>query len=390
MGAPCSTPTRRASAHASPVIRVQPTKGDEVQPTKVDEGSIIQEEEEELSDKVRNATLPDASDALCDNRTRNEDHFAGPVPKIFFWGSPSVVSLLGSQRHVDYLATCANVKRDASGVLPEQWLLVEMEREWASLDAVAQWRYVVDPNAPGDDPERDAGRESRSLEAFLQHPIALASRLLRSEVIALRLYTGPGYRLINGYLRSLPQNAEMGWDKYFASVAGAPNMFPTTQHCLDAAVMKLIPHTPSRRLYRGMWGAVPGDFRQGIQATKKADQMRYGPGRPCEPAFLSTSAQRAVATKAFAAETLFIIEAAQGTQQFPDKRGRCLKAGAEVEWVTQYPGEFEVLFPSFTILQACPNPLPPEEQDLVQPGRAVFYLEPVVLTGARDHDGPMD
>lgn len=38
-----------------------------------------QEEEEELSGKVRNATLPDASDALCDNRCDNSLRFAAQL-----------------------------------------------------------------------------------------------------------------------------------------------------------------------------------------------------------------------------------------------------------------------------------------------------------------------
>ena len=49
---------------------------------------------------------------------------------------------------------------------------------------------------------RDEGHQGMTLEDFLCHPSARAAGLTRAEVIALRLYTGPGYEPLNKSLRA--------------------------------------------------------------------------------------------------------------------------------------------------------------------------------------------
>ena len=168
------------------------------------------------------------------------------------------------------------------------------------------------------------GREVLVLGLFCQHPAAVKAGLQEAEVVAVRLYTGPMYLWYNAALRGFPEEVR-------ATLEG--NRFETTIFCIISGIIKLSKLTevpPDRRLYRGLGGMVLPDtfwsmkdgFRGGVEkglmstTTDRRVAMQYsgsGDGRRC---------------------TVFEILA-----------GR-VDVGADLAWVSQYPGEREVLFSS--------------------------------------------
>ena len=140
---------------------------------------------------------------------------------------------------------------------------------------VLEWEFVVKPrkgfqypHTPKDKGQWPAGcgwrgecgLETIELEAFLAR-VEVAREvtragLLDSEVIALRLYTGPMFVLYNAVLRGFPENDLRGlWD----SKAGRDNRYETTIVAIASGITKLskITEVPSdRRLYRGLGGLV--------------------------------------------------------------------------------------------------------------------------------------
>jgi hypothetical protein len=66
-------------------------------------------------------------------------------------------------------------------------------------------RYVLDEVAVEQEEKnvmRDEGHAGMKLEHFVQHPIAVASRLSLPNIAALRIYTSDGRKCINGPLRN--------------------------------------------------------------------------------------------------------------------------------------------------------------------------------------------
>eukprot|EP00667_Euglena_gracilis_P022097 EG_transcript_24468 len=110
------------------------------------------------------------------------------------------------------------------------WLLGRLETEWTGNAKLrVHWRYVTQPvpqNAEGRRfPDwnggfsvRDTGHEGFTLQDFLNYPQAIQARLCEAEILALRLYTGPGYEPLNKSLRANSQR------------------FPVTQYCIDSAI----------------------------------------------------------------------------------------------------------------------------------------------------------
>ena len=138
---------------------------------------------------------------------------------------------------------------------------------------------------------------------------------------------------------------------YNAALRGAPadvaaaldgNRYEKTLFCVISGVVRLsrvsaIP--PGRRLFRGLggmllpeqfWRAGPDGFRGGVELR-----------------LMSTTADRAVAVRyagsaGGARATVFEIAA-----------GR-IDIGAELSWLSQYPGEAEFLFPPLSCLEVQP------------------------------------
>lgn len=250
--------------------------------------------------------------------------------------------------------------------IPASWLLDTMQDEWMSSNgsggdeggaaadstAAAEWEYAVESIAVEGNDGRDKGHAGLKLLDFTAMPEAVAAALTPAEVAALRLYTGPGYTFINQYRRELTFFKDaMDAEAWLFEVGAA--RFPATCFCLDRAIAKLTPTDgPDVTLYRGLRGVLPAQF--GTQ-----------PHREVELAYTSTTTDKDVTTEFLgkdAAATLFAIKASPN--QVQDKRGTCITIGAKVGWVSQFPAEDEVLFPSGTIMEVVQERRGDESSDV--------------------------
>jgi hypothetical protein len=221
----------------------------------------------------------------------------------------------------DLLATCDTFPP------PEAWLMEHIRTEWANdlehLDYVlgtvpvsAKDRELVEGDG------RDLGHEGFSIQSFLENEKAVEAGLTFSEVVTLRLYTGPGYRAIN------------------ASTRSKDDRFCVTCFVLEMAIIKLGQHCRKATVLRGLKGNMPARFQQMYK-----DGVRLKSSEAiADPGFLSATRNLDVATSGnYKGNTLFLI-----TGKSP--RPGLLRSGADVAWVSQFPAEEEVLFPQFTEL----------------------------------------
>ena len=177
------------------------------------------------------------------------------------------------------------------------------------------------------------GRDIFELKQFTQHPTAQKAGLGEAEVVALRLYTGPMYVWYNAVLRHYPTDI---WE----SLEG--NRYETTIFCIISGIVKLsrLTEVPEdRRLYRGLGGMLlPDSF------WTKAEGFRGG----VERGLMSTTTDRRVAMQYSGADR-------QRGTVFEISVGR-IDIGADLAWVSQYPGEREVLFPPLSCLEVMGEP----------------------------------
>jgi hypothetical protein len=133
-----------------------------------------------------------------------------------------------------------------------------------------EWEFVVEPKEgaayphtpkdkakwpKGTDWKGKSGRESKDVEVILQRKQVTLAGLLKVEVIALRLYTGPMFVLYNAVLRGFPEkDVECLKDK-----DGKENRYETTIFAIASGITKLskVSDVPKdRRLYRGLGGMI--------------------------------------------------------------------------------------------------------------------------------------
>ncbi len=205
-----------------------------------------------------------------------------------------------------------------------------------------EWLYVVgDENGNQVDPpasDTEHGRVIRPIDELLQNPLAKEAKLVREEMIAIVMYTGPAFVLYNAVLRQFP--AEI-----YQVFKDGNNLFPTTIFVLVSAINKLsrcmnIP--PGTLLYRGLGGTLefPDSF-------SRADPKRTTPivlGF-LEYGFMSTSADKSVAVQYSGVKEG--MPKACIMQIHPNAVDR----GADISKFSQYPGEKEFLFVPYSFIQ---------------------------------------
>jgi len=117
-----------------------------------------------------------------------------------------------------------------------------------------EWQFAVEPRAdvkyPGQvakvDPVNGQAyptRIARQIEALMKHDVTLRAKLVRSEVIALSLYTGAAHGLLNEALRDTASGATRTNSTSLlplCSAATAPSPFLTTVTVLNSAIKKLM------------------------------------------------------------------------------------------------------------------------------------------------------
>ena len=161
------------------------------------------------------------------------------------------------------------------------------------------------------------------------------SRALLEEFIAGRLYTGPMFEKYNLVCRSSIQQApQFLKDDCKAKCKG--NSYTTTIHLLNSLIIKLSKLTKATTVYRGVsCGVLPKCFWEDNE-----EGVRGG----VEAGFMSTTTSRDVA--------IGYAGGLEGAQPilFEMEQGM-IDRGAVIEWLSQYPGEQEVLFAPFTCIE---------------------------------------
>jgi hypothetical protein len=129
----------------------------------------------------------------------------------------------------------------------------------------------------------------------------------------------------NAVLRSAGENAPSALKKQ-TGILCMRNKYTTTLHIINSAVVKLGKLTKAGTVYRGLsGGTLPEEFWQANE---------YGVCGGCEYAFMSTTLDERVAyTYAGGSKVATILEIRMGM----------VDRGADVSWLSQYPGEKEIL-----------------------------------------------
>ena len=234
--------------------------------------------------------------------------------------------------------------------------------------SATEWAFVATPDAPPAagwpregcliaEPRRP--RSLADLEAAME---AGANEELRKlgepemsmdEVVGLRLYTGPLFVKYNGVLRGLNSavpslqralvnlccdaataDAFSEGTLTYMQCKGHVNLYTTTLHVINSGIVKTSKLTYACPVYRGVSGmALPDAFW-----TPNKHGVRGG----IEGAFMSCSKDRKVAMQyAASGGQTIIFEIQQGM----------IDRGAEIAWLSQYPGEAEILFAPLTGLE---------------------------------------
>lgn len=202
-------------------------------------------------------------------------------------------------------------------------------------------KYVEGPNAV-----RDLGRGNMRLSDFIAHPNVKEAEMTTSHVAALRLYTTLAFKYINSPLRSL--------DVYYHQYKAHP--LPLTVATVAEGIRKLraayavkvgndeIP--PVASLWRGM-----KNLRMGEDFMLRDENGKCKGGTELAP--MSTTTDLAVAARyASSNDSLLLKISLDNFMQY----------GAELKWLSAFPGEDEVLYPPLTYLQ--PTDKPPQTVEL--------------------------
>ena len=200
------------------------------------------------------------------------------------------------------------------------------------------------------------GREIKSIDEFMRLPFVKTVKLQRPEVASLRMYTGPAYILYNAVMRKYPIDV-------LETLQG--NKYETTIFCIMSGVTKLsrVARIPaSRCVFRGLGGMIlPEEFWR-----VKRDGFRGG----IEWGLMSTTTNKRVAMQYSG------LDKQRGTV-FEISVGR-VDMGADLSWLSQYPGEEEILFPPLTCLEVVGQPRV-EDGVVVFPLRANMNLKGLTL-----------
>ena len=169
---------------------------------------------------------------------------------------------------------------------------------------------------------RDDAGETKSLEELMAHPHAQMAKLGRHHILALRLYTTNSFSKINDPLRQDPPLR--------------PHPFAATTYFISDGIKKLravaanLPDAYTERIYwRGMKDlGITAEFLQ-----------KGGTDFAC----VSTTALESVAVHNFASSSLPLV--------FKVVSQSCMNRGADITFLSVYPGEQEALYPPLTYLR---------------------------------------
>jgi len=184
----------------------------------------------------------------------------------------------------------------------------------------------------------EANRFVREQGAALGREVSPEHHLLSEvEVLALRLFTGPGFVPINNFLRQL---AKLDAD-YRAKAARQMHLsYSSTCAHLVSGLRKLARFTPppAQPLYRGVVGSLP----RGVESLRDVNGLHVA----VEFGFMSTSTSKEVCIS-------YMNEGGQNVLwelRACDESDEAFHMGADVSMLSQFPKECEVTFPPYTML----------------------------------------
>ena len=220
------------------------------------------------------------------------------------------------------------------------------------------FEWIEDPFTPHR--VRDKGHNGWTLDTFVNHDIARKARLSSAEVAALRLYTGPLYAPWNTALRN--SKADLS----------SLELWGTCISVLYSAIFKLSFLSEKATVYRGV---NESRFKLPDSFTDHQSGKEFAGG--VELAFMSTSTDINVAAE----------YAKRGTDpsncsifEIPFDAG---SRGANVQWVSQYPYECELIYPPCTYL-TCENITTRKETNLA--GIRCLSVRATVSTARKEVD----
>jgi hypothetical protein len=164
-----------------------------------------------------------------------------------------------------------------------------------------------------------------------------AALLTLEEVLAVRLYSGPGYQPLNAYLRQLGRLSGVVRE----SVATHPGLtFTATAALLCSAIRKLAAVTPPDELTQPLYRAVRGELPRTFWVEDKQ-------GMVCavDAGFMSTSKNRDTPIHYMGRALNVLWELCPSGES-----DMAYHRGASIEMLSQYAGEEEVLFPPCSML----------------------------------------
>eukprot|EP01052_Picozoa_sp_SAG31_P036907 SAG31_NODE_4674_length_3042_cov_1.371390_2_plen_594_part_01 len=156
-----------------------------------------------------------------------------------------------------------------------------------------------------------------------------------AELLALRLYTGPMFLFYNTVLRSRGRAVPYGNSYPTIKGENTAGRFVTTLHAINSGILKLSYLTPVSTVFRGASGML---LPQQLEAPNEFGS-RFG----IEFAFMSTTLDKSIAMqysqdRDTSRSLSYIFEIQQDI----------LNRGALIQWLSQYPGEAEVVFAPLT------------------------------------------
>ena len=188
---------------------------------------------------------------------------------------------------------------------------------WTVKDWLMYIRFNKTSEAKFSNGVRDKGQVGKDLQYFAAHERATEARLNKAHVVALRLYTTHAFQYINTPLRK-----------------GEVCPLPVTTYFAYEAIKRLraeysdMPLREVKTLWRGMQNRHLG-----------ADFWRHG---GTELAFLSTTSDLGVAVQySLSKASLF----------FKIVADNWLSVGVNVQWLSAFPEERELIYPPLTFLQ---------------------------------------
>lgn len=219
------------------------------------------------------------------------------------------------------------------------------EEDKKNLRGLLNGTYTNPPNSNGDPPTpAEVIAESKTIDELMQTDEVKMANLQRAHVLALRLYTTSTYASLNSPLRTDP--------------ATKPHPLAATTYFASEGIKKL-------RQVAGMLPTAHKSqaFWRGMKDLTISKEFLESGGT--EFAFMSTSVSMEVAIDFARSDVPMVVKLE--AKDF-------MSCGANISWLSVYPGENETLFPPLTFLR------PIKQEHFVKDG--VTYLlvrcEPVI------------